>query len=35
MKKLKAEFDAKNGKIDFDLEDLRIETSKLIDSDIE
>lgn len=35
MKQLKAEIDARNGIINFNEEDLRIETSKLIDSDIE
>jgi hypothetical protein len=35
MKKLKAEMDASKGIVNFNEDDLRIETSKLVDSDIE
>ena len=35
MKQLKAEMDASKGIINFNEDDLRIETSKLVDSDIE
>ena len=35
MKQLKAEMDASKGIITFNEDDLRIETSKLVDSDIE
>jgi len=35
MKLLKAEMDASKGVVNFDEDDIRIETSKLVDSDIE
>ena len=35
MKQLKAEMDASKGIINFNEDDLRIETSKLVESDIE
>jgi len=35
MKQLKAEMDASKGLVNFDEDDIRIETSKLVDSDIE
>lgn len=35
MKQLKAEMDASKGVVNFYEDDIRIETSKLIDSDIE